>query len=100
MECIDTLKDALKQCAEGKCVECPLKKDPECMSHLANRSSEYIKELEIQLKIYHKPIEDNLKSALEHEKNLNQQIMGRLDTYESIVRMTLKILVDAATDRG
>ena len=54
MECIDTLKDALKQCTEGKCVECPLKKDPECMSHLANRSSEYIKELEIQLTMYHK----------------------------------------------
>ena len=47
-----------------------------------------------------KLIEDNLKSALEHEKNLNRQIMGRLDTYESIVRMTLKILIDAATDRG
>lgn len=46
-----------------------------------------------------KLIEDNLKSALEYEKNLNQQIMGRLDAYESIVRMTLKILIDAATDR-
>ena len=46
-----------------------------------------------------KLIEDNLKNALEHEKNLNQQITGRLDVYESIVRMTLKILIDAATER-
>ena len=46
-----------------------------------------------------KLIEDNLKSALEYQKTLNQQIMGRLDAYESIVRMTLKILIDAATER-
>jgi hypothetical protein len=46
-----------------------------------------------------KLIEDNLKSALEYQKNLNQQIMGRLDAYESIVRMALKILIDAATER-
>ncbi len=44
-----------------------------------------------------KLIEDNLKSALEYQKNLNQQIMGRLDAYESIVKMMLKILIDAAT---
>ena len=44
-------------------------------------------------------IEENLKNALEYQKNLNQQIMGRLDAYESIVRMTLKILIDAATDK-
>ena len=46
MEYIDTLKDALELCAESKCVECSLKNDPECMSDLATRSSEYIKELE------------------------------------------------------
>lgn len=46
-----------------------------------------------------KLIEDNLKDALEYESKLNQQIMGRLDAYESIVRMTLKILIDAATER-
>lgn len=46
-----------------------------------------------------KLIEDNLKNALEYEKNLNQQIMGRLDTYQNIIRMMLKILIDAATER-
>jgi hypothetical protein len=46
-----------------------------------------------------KLIEDNLKSALEYQKNLNQQIMGRLDAYENIVRMILRILIDAATER-
>lgn len=46
-----------------------------------------------------KLIEDNLKDALEYQNKLNQQIMGRLDAYESIVRMTLKILIDAATER-
>lgn len=46
-----------------------------------------------------KLIENNLKDALEYQKNLNQQIMGRLDAHESIVRMMLKILIDAATER-
>ena len=46
-----------------------------------------------------KLIEDNLKNALEYEKNLNQQIMGRLDAYQNIIRMMLKILIDAATER-
>ena len=46
-----------------------------------------------------KLIEENLKSALEYQQNLNQQIMGRLDAYESIVRMMLKILIDFATER-
>ena len=46
-----------------------------------------------------KLIEDNLKSALEYEKYLNKQMMGRLDSYESIIKMMIKILVDAATDR-
>lgn len=46
-----------------------------------------------------KLIEDNLKSALEYEKNLNQQIMGRLDSYESIIKMMVKALIDVATDR-
>jgi hypothetical protein len=46
-----------------------------------------------------KLIEENLKSSLEYQKNLNQQIMGRLDAYENIVRMTLKILIDAATEK-
>ena len=44
-----------------------------------------------------KLIEENLKSALEFQRNLNQQIMGRLDAYESIVKMMLRILIDAAT---
>lgn len=46
-----------------------------------------------------KLIEENLKGALEYEKNLNQQIMGRLDAYEGIVKMMLKVLIDAVTDR-
>lgn len=45
-----------------------------------------------------KLIKDNLKSALEYEKNLNQQMMGRLDSYESIIKMMVKALIDAATD--
>lgn len=46
-----------------------------------------------------KLIENNLKSALEYQKNLNQQIMGRLDAYESIVKMMMKALIDVATKR-
>ena len=46
-----------------------------------------------------KLIEDNLKSALEYEKNLNQQLMGRLDSCESIIKMMVKALIDVATDR-
>ena len=46
-----------------------------------------------------KLIEENLKSALEFQRNLNQQIMGRLDAYESIVKMMLRILIDAATEK-
>lgn len=46
-----------------------------------------------------KMIEDNLKSALEYERDLNQQMMGRLDIYERIIKMMLKTLIDAATER-
>jgi len=46
-----------------------------------------------------KLIEENLKSALEYQRNLNQQIMGRLDAYESIVKIMLRTLIDAATER-
>jgi hypothetical protein len=46
-----------------------------------------------------KLIEDNLKNALEYQNNLNQQIMGKLDAYERIVRLMLKTLIDAATER-
>ena len=46
-----------------------------------------------------KLIKDNLTSALEYQKNLNQQIMGRLDVYESIVKMMMKALIDVATKR-
>lgn len=46
-----------------------------------------------------KLIEDNLKSALEYEQKLNQQLMGRIDIYERIVKMMLKTVIDAATDR-
>lgn len=40
-----------------------------------------------------KMIEENLKNALEYEKNLNQQLMGRLDTYQNVLRMLLKLLI-------
>ncbi len=46
-----------------------------------------------------KLIEDNLKNSLEYQKNLNQQIIGRLDVYESIVKMMMKALIDVATKR-
>lgn len=40
-----------------------------------------------------KQIEANLKDALEYEQQLNRQIMGRLDAYENILRMLLKLLI-------
>lgn len=40
-----------------------------------------------------KQIEANLKNALEYEKQLNHQLMGRLDAYENILRMLLKLLI-------
>jgi hypothetical protein len=46
-----------------------------------------------------KLIEDNLTSALEYQRNLNQQIMGRLDAYESIVKIMLRALIDIATEK-
>ena len=45
-----------------------------------------------------KMIEDNLKNALEYEKRLNQQIMGRLDAYEHIIKSMLKLLIDAVKE--
>lgn len=44
-------------------------------------------------------IEQNLKSALECEKRLNQQLMGRLDTYQSIMERILRLLIGKATER-
>ena len=38
-------------------------------------------------------IESNLKDALEYERQLNQQLMGRLDTYQNVLRMLLKLLI-------
>ncbi len=46
-----------------------------------------------------KLIEDNLTSALEYQRNLNQQIMGRLDAYESMVKIMLRALIDIATEK-
>ena len=40
-----------------------------------------------------KQIEANLKDALEHERTLNNQLCGRLDTYQDILRMLLKLLI-------
>ena len=36
----------------------------------------------------------NLKAALEEEKKLNQQILGRLDMTERIIRLFIKTLVE------
>ena len=47
----------------------------------------------------HKLIEDNLKNALEYEKNLNQQLTGRLDIYQRILERILRLLIDKATER-
>lgn len=44
-------------------------------------------------------IKDNLNKALDYEKQLNQQIMGRLDAYEQIIRSTLNLLIEKATER-
>ena len=52
-----------------------------------------------RLKADMKQIEDNLKSALEYEKTLNQQLMGRLDATEHIVERIVRLLIDKATER-
>ena len=41
----------------------------------------------------YKQIETNLKNALEYEKILNKQLMGRLDAYQDILKMLLKLLI-------
>lgn len=46
-----------------------------------------------------KLIERNLKNALEYERKLNQQITGRLDAYEGIIKIMLKMLIDSLTER-
>ena len=45
-----------------------------------------------------KVIEDNLSKALDYEKRLNQQLMGRLDAYEQIIRSMLNLLIERATE--
>ena len=52
-----------------------------------------------QLEKDHKLVVDNLKDALEYEKNLNQQLMGRLDIYQSIMDRLWRLLIDKATER-
>lgn len=52
-----------------------------------------------QLEKDHKLVVDNLKNALEYEKNLNQQLMGRLDIYQSIMDRLWRLLIDKATER-
>ena len=47
----------------------------------------------------YKLLVENLKNSLEYERNLNQQMMGRMDTYEYIIKSMLKLLIDAATER-
>ena len=43
---------------------------------------------------------DNLKTALKQEKDLNQQIMGRLDVYQNIIDKILKLLIDKSAERS
>ena len=50
-------------------------------------------------KKYFKLIKDNPKDAFEYEMKLNQQLMGKLDAYERLVKMMLKVLIDAATEK-
>ena len=52
-----------------------------------------------QLEKDHKLVVVNLKNALEYEKNLNQQLMGRLDIYQSIMDRLWRLLIDKATER-
>ena len=35
----------------------------------------------------------NLKNALEYERTLNKQLMGKLDAYQDILRMLLNLLI-------
>ena len=39
-------------------------------------------------------IEKNLKRQLENERQLNQQILGKLDAYENVIRMILNLLIE------
>ena len=52
-----------------------------------------------RIKEDHKLIETNLKNALEYEKNLNAQLMGRLEVYERIVEKILEILITKVAER-
>ncbi len=45
-----------------------------------------------------KVIEDNLNEALDYERRLNQQLMGRLDAYEQIIRAILNSLIEKAME--
>lgn len=53
-----------------------------------------------QLKRDMEKINTNLSSALQYEKDLNQQLMGRLDMLERVVEKMLRLLIDKATERG
>ena len=46
-----------------------------------------------------KQIEANLKNALEYERQLNQQILGRKQAIEEVVEKLMKLLIDKATER-
>ena len=43
-------------------------------------------------------IEKNLLSALDYQKKLNEQVLGRLDAYRDIVSTIIKNLIDRATE--
>lgn len=55
--------------------------------------------LDKQLGKDYKYVIDNLKTALEQEKILNQQILGRLDIYQNIMDKILKLLIDKSTEK-
>lgn len=52
-----------------------------------------------QLRKDHELITNNLKTALEHKENLNQQLMGRLDAYRSIMDRLLEIIDRRSAER-
>lgn len=47
----------------------------------------------------YKLIESNLKEALEHERIMNQQLMGRLDAYMDMMKMLLRVLIGESKER-
>lgn len=45
-------------------------------------------------------ITTNLNNALEYEKTLNKQLMGKLDAYREIIGMLLRLLITEIKEQG